>query len=67
MQETQVWPWVRKIPHAVEQRSFCATIIEPVLWGPSSARRETTTLRSLCMTTRVAPWLTATREKPARE
>ena len=29
-------PWSRKIPHAVEKLSLCATAIEPVLWSPGA-------------------------------
>ena len=31
MQGTQFEPWSRKIPHAVEQLSLCATTTEPAL------------------------------------
>ena len=33
-------PWSRKIPHAVEQLSLCATTAEPVLWNKRSYHNE---------------------------
>ena len=33
-------PWPRKIPHATEQLSLCATTIEPVLLNPLSRTTE---------------------------
>ena len=32
--------WSRKIPHSTEQRSSCATTIEPMLWSPRAATAE---------------------------
>ena len=33
-------PWPKKIPHTSEQRSLCATAIEPVLWSPGATTTE---------------------------
>ena len=33
-------PWSRKIPHATEQLSLCATTIEPVLLNPLNESTE---------------------------
>ena len=67
-------PWSRKIPHATEQLSPCATTTEPVLQSlgtasgacvpqsPCSPRREAAAGRSLCTATREQPSLAATRE-----
>ena len=43
--------WSRKIPHAVEQLSPCATTIEPVLWSPGTATTEARTSWRLCSAT----------------
>ena len=37
-------PWSRKIPHAVEQLSPCATTTEPVLWS-----QQATTTEAACL------------------
>ena len=39
-------PWVRKIPHAVEQLSPCATMIEPALWSLGAATIKVCTPKS---------------------
>ena len=33
-------PWSRKVPHAAEQLSLCATTIQPVLWSLGAATTE---------------------------
>ena len=33
-------PWSRRIPHASEQLSPCATALEPLLWSPGAATTE---------------------------
>ena len=47
-------PWSRKIPHATEQLSLCATTTEPVPWSPSVATTEVRVLSSLSSATREA-------------
>ena len=62
-------PWLRKIPHAVEQVSPCSRARELQLLSPRpcslcSTRREAVAVRSPCTPTREQLPLAATRESP---
>ena len=53
-------PWSGKTPHAEKQLSLCTTMTEPLLQSSAVPQRlcfstESTVIRSLCPTTRVAP------------
>ena len=77
MEEHWLNPWSGRTLHATEQLSPCVTTIEPELQSlgtatseacvpesPRLATRETTTMRSLCTTTRGTSLLAATKKSP---